>query len=183
MIGWTLKAASTLIVKSARMERKCGIAEARQHVDGGGKCVLVVRHPLDRQVSNYRFWLNTNRASIRSLLEKHPDNGPKVILPEDFSTISIEDWYGYTQRKYNAHWEDQTRLHSDAKGLVPNVLYPWEVLGTLRTSKVNPSPRRDSWESYYSPEFREQMEERYADDLALYEKALSEWDGERPKYF
>lgn len=183
VIGWSLKCASTLIVKSARIIRRLGIYEAREAADEGKDVLLVVRHPLDRLVSNYVFWRTTNAAAVHGLFYNHPENGPQIVLPDDKKLISIEEWYEFQERKYNAHWADQAEYHSDAKGLVPNVLYPWEVLGTLQTIPVNASPREGTWEDYFTPEFREKMEERYADDLALYERALSEWSGDRPKYF
>lgn len=183
VVGWSLKCASTLLTKSARIIRKLGIWEARQHADDGGEVVLVVRHPLDRMVSNYVFWRTTNLAQLNGLFINHPVNGMPIQLPEDLQGMTIEEFHGYCERKYNAHWEDQSRYHSDDKGLVPNVLLPFEVLGTLRTEKVNASPRKGTWEDYFTPEFRAEMEERFADDIALYERAQAEWDGERPKYF
>lgn len=183
VIGFTNKCASTLVAKMSKGIKKAGIAEARKAREAGKDVVLIVRHPLDRLVSNYVFWRTVNVGAIRALFRNHPEHGPDLILPEDLQNMTIEEWYEWTQKKWNSHWADQVECHSDAEGFVPNVIYPWEVLQTLRTVPVNPSPRKGTWEDYFTPEFREEMEVRYAEDLALYERAKAEWDGERPKYY
>jgi hypothetical protein len=191
IVGWSLKAASTLVYAHAKTKivRRCGIHEAAAAKAEGRDVVLIVRHPLDRLVSNYVFWRTVNKEAITKIF--HADNGsaederPVLDFPatDKLADMTIEEWYAFTQRKYNQHWEDQSRYHSYKGKFVPTVLLPWEVLSTLKTKVVNPSPRKGTWEDYFTPEFREQMEERYMDDLILYLAAKETWDGKRPKYF
>jgi hypothetical protein len=191
IVGWSLKAASTLIYAHVKNKivRRCGIHEAAEGKADGLDVVLVVRHPLDRLVSNYVFWRTVNKGAIGTIMAK--DNGPAdddrpvLDFPAEgkLADMTIEEWYAFTQRKYNQHWVDQSSYHTYKGDFVPNVLLPWEVLPTLKTKVVNPSPRKGTWEDYFTPEFREQMEERYMNDLAIYVMAKESWDGKRPKYF
>jgi hypothetical protein len=187
VIGWSKKAASTLIHATVKgpTSRRCGIAEAVAAKNLGHDVMIVVRHPLDRLVSNYVFWRTVNASVVRRIFLK--DAGPAydeqpVELPDDLDAMTIEEWYEFTQLKYNPHWEDQSRLHSDGGKLVPTVLIPWEALDTLNSPRSNPSPRDGTWEDYFTPEFKEKMEERYIDDLAMYIIATETWDGNRPEY-
>jgi hypothetical protein len=185
VIGRTQKAASTLIYAHVKHLRRCGIAEAAAARDLGYDVILVVRHPLDRLVSNYVFWCAENREGFQGIMGR--DNGPgddqpvKVPAVELLKDLTIEEFQALIDQKYDPHWVDQSVYHSYEGKLVPNVLLPWEVLPTLRTSVVNPSLREGTWEDYYTPEFRLAMEERYLSDIAMHVMATETWDGKRPK--
>ena len=185
IIGYSLKCASTFIYKSSKCIKRMGIHEAweHKHSDENPRIVLVVRHPIDRLVSNYVFWRTVNKGAMKGLLANHPENGPVVHLLKEDVDLTIEEFFDYIERKYNAHWADQAKYHTYNGELVPNILYPIEALELCKAEKINPSPREGTWEDYVTPEFREQLEVRYADDIALYERAQAEWDGKRPKYF
>lgn len=176
VIGYSLKCASTFIMKCAKAVTRCGVVEAEKAITEGRDVVLVVRHPLDRLVSNYIFWRTVNKGGLPPDIQG-PDRAV-MTAPE----TTIEEWYEASQRHYNPHWVDQTIYHSIDGELVPNVVLPFDVLGTLRAKPIN-ATTRTAWPDYFTPDFREAMEARYRDDVALYERALATWDGERPRYF
>lgn len=194
VIGYTLKCASTFVVSACQGVNKIGIYEAYQFKKKGADVALVVRHPLDRMVSNYVFWTTTNLQQIGNLLGNEVRRN-ELTLPSKFSTgtrvslqtddikaLTFEEFYELTQMIWNPHWADQTYMHTYGDELVPNLLYPMHALALCKAPKKN-ATHHAQWESYFTPEFREKMEERWKDDIALYEKACEEWDGERPKYF
>jgi hypothetical protein len=171
VLAYSLKCASTFLQKAWRGIRRIGQAEAYEQ---DNPVILFIRHPLDRLVSNYVFWRTVNRGSVRARF-------PDMQLPEDLTSITIEEWYDYTQRQYDAHWADQVEYHTYKGNFVPTIVYPFDALSTMRAEKVNAS-KHDAWPTYFTDEFRAQMEARYAEDLACYDKALDEWNGERPPY-
>lgn len=188
VVAWSKKVASTLIGKltNGPSVHRIGIHEAAIVVENGYNVQLLVRHPLDRLVSNYVFWRTTQSgADIRKIFTQVKGVLPDeqvVELPDDLDSMTIEEWYALTQLKYNQHWEDQAKYHTHKGVFIPNILVPWEALATIDTRPTNPSPRTGTWEDYFTPEFREEMEARYIDDIALYIIAQETWDGKRPQY-
>ncbi len=173
IVGWTPKCASTFLRTKPEHQKVVGIAEAAAH---DGPVVLIVRHPLDRLVSNWIFWTRVHKTR------------PHVEDPIAAETLGnkstpFERWHEVADRPecWNPHWVDQTELHTYEGKFVANTTLPWEVLSTLREDKVN-ATERTAWQDYYTPEFRAAMEERYLADVTLYEEALASWDGKRPPY-
>lgn len=185
VLGWTKKVASTLIQKAV-FGQTCGIHEAWEAREARRNVILVMRHPLDRLVSNYVFWCKTrppqNVIDIFAKDKGPGDDGP-LVFPKDVGAITIEEFYELTQKKYDHHWVDQVTNHTYKGTFVPTVVLPWEVLPTLSEEVVNPSNREGTWEDYFTPEFRVEMEERYMDDLAMYIIAQEAWNGKKPIWF
>ena len=191
ILAYSLKVASTFLYAHVlghvnnRGDRykvtRLGQAEALRAKENGTEVHLVVRHPLDRLVSNYVFWTKKANSYIKPINDASPADH-SVIMGDTNPTI--EQWYEASQRHYNAHWEPQWDYHTTPDGvLVPTHIWPIESLSLklMRSEEgKNESPRRGTWEDYYSPEFRAAMEERYANDVRLYEQAKENWNGEKP---
>lgn len=184
--AYSLKCASTFIHKhiTGQKGRRGGIgqAEAVAAREYGTDVHLIVRHPLDRLVSNYVFWTKRANSCIRSILDADMTDHKKIMGESEFKNITIEDWTAAAHRHYNAHWYGQTDYHTTPEGiLVPNILWPFEALKLMPATAddiKNKSPRtKPSWEDYFTEGFRREMEDYYAKDVELYEKSKEMWNG------
>lgn len=193
ILAYSLKVASTYIFAhatgakiTARRDRyktrKLGQAEAIEARDVGTNVHLIVRHPLDRLVSNYVFWTKKANSCIKDILEADAA-AHRVLMGTDNPTI--EQWTEAAHAHYNGHWGKQWDYHTTPEGLlVPNVLWPMESLDKMPATNddlKNKSPRdKPSWEDYFTSSFRDEMEDYYAKDIELYEKSKENWSGQAP---
>lgn len=126
--------------------------------------VMIVRHPLDRLVSAYHWFVL----------------GPYNIIPgggnRRFGSIDFAQFVAHTEHHHNMHWTPQTfqlerwREYS----LVPlERLRDWwpDDLPPLEHKKKT---RRLEWQAYYDEPLRERCESRYAEDIEAYELARSQ---------
>ena len=183
--AYSLKVASSFIhaqIQGRRIKKKSdknkthriGQLDALRAKERGAEIHLVVRHPLDRLVSNWVFWTKFANSGLTTIAQNDLKLHDRLT-----KAATLEDWYEASEETYNPHWYPQADYHSRDGELVPTHLWPLESLPKDQPDQItNASPRRKpSWEDYYTDSFRAQMEDRYAADLELYELSKENWDG------
>ncbi len=176
MIALTRKVASTFLQAHVSGGRRLSQQEALDHPN----VWLFVRHPLDRLVSNWRFWTrNTGGGLIKAIKQASRRDHDIIMCPDS----TLEQWTKAALRHDDPHWVSQTEIHTRDGEFVPNTILPVESLTLLRADRRNASTRDADWEKYFTPEFKDQMLVHYADDVALYYTAKEEWDGRAPTVF
>ncbi|MBD3292071.1 MAG: hypothetical protein GF393_04045 [Armatimonadia bacterium] len=124
--------------------------------------VLIVRHPLDRLVSAFMWFVR----------------GPSNIIPgggnRRFGYIDFGQFVRHTETHHNMHWTPQTFQHPrwrEYKRLVPlhdlSLWWPADLPPLDHKKKT----KRMEWQSYYDDELRDRCEKRYAEDIEAYELA------------
>jgi hypothetical protein len=146
------------------------IARLRELHDA--KVVAWVRNPVDRVISNYRFFKAGLEAPYRNLnnyeLNKHRKDESletyakmeenRNVMTGFLSGIDLEDFYFVGVQEHYA--EDLSRL---AKRL------GWPAVASAYLNQSEPSTRK---ENFQDPAVRQMIKELNQDDYALYEKAL-----------
>lgn len=139
--------------------------------DGQGRRVMFVRHPLDRLVSVWSYFIAPMAAAPNQdhMLDLGYTQGQSF---EDFLSVVLE------QADNNVHTKKQAAF----AGPFPIELYRLEDMGevwpTIRASNpkiggiqhTNES-QHDGWYDYYDRAMREAAMDYYAGDMWLYEKA------------
>lgn len=129
----------------------------------GKRVILVLRHPLDRLVSGFEWF-------VRGKYNMIPGGGNRR-----FGHINFAQFVGHTQHEPNSHWSAQTWQHKNWREfeLIPlHELAGWwpDELPELEHKKKT---KRRPWPEYYDDELRAQCEARFAEDIEAYEQAVS----------
>lgn len=171
----TCKVASTFIRAHVTEWPVITPDDALLHSQEGHRAILFVRDPLDRLISGYEFFRRGNIAA--GFVRHEPD---RVALTS--KETALEEWFELTKKWPNEHWSPQVELHTRDGYFIPNEIYPVDALKQYGAPIRNGSPGRQETDWYFKdrPEFRATLEEYFAKDLEVYQKALEKWNGQRP---
>lgn len=182
MVGYSRKAGSQLICGFfATIERR-EIAIFRKPLEAlrlraEKPLWLIVRQPLERLVSAWHYFTGPYGSLERRRREFRGDSAlvSRLIHPSPF-----EDWYEDSRKLMNRHWQDQKSLHTVNGVFLPTHLLPLEALEFLGRKNAT---EHTHYLDYYTREFRQRVEEDYAQDMVLHEQAMTDWDGTQPEIF
>lgn len=165
--------------------------EARSFLSHGYTCAMFVRHPYDRFVSGYEFFLHrmpkiSNERypgrSVQFWYEQHGLPGPGQFSFEQWAIAALGVF------PHDKHVAPQSPEHRDEHGLLPQIIWPlddsaagWqhirqrapglpaELVVKNQTTEVS-----RSWEPYFdslTDATRERVEQFYEGDIAFYADA------------
>lgn len=134
---------------------------------------MVVRHPLDRIVSAWAFFCNTDDSN-----RLHPNLkalGYAMRMPfHEFLEICLQH---YQEDHHTQKQIDHAGPHDiDFPCPLHRIHEGWAVLMEMcpvliPLEHLHKSERKN-WESYYDPDQRIRAEQEFSEDLALYQRAL-----------
>lgn len=134
------------------------------------KRFMVVRHPLDRLVSTWAFFLKGSRPGGNELthLGYEPDCSFDAFV--DYC-LDMHDANKHTRMQwlYKGPWLVKTVKFENLKPEWEALRERFPELTPLRAR--NPSTH-DGWKRYYTPELRRIAEKHFAADMVLYHEAL-----------
>ena len=161
-IGTTHKVASTTFANALGKRQKF----LEYHTPPKDKPVLlVVRHPLDRLVSAYEWFVHSPANII-------PGGGARR-----FGYIDFSQFLAHTDKHANMHWTPQTYQHENWREF--EFLLPLEELSNWWPAELGEplhrkKTKRKPWQEYYTAEERKRYEKKYIEDIICYERAVSQ---------
>lgn len=175
IIAWTEKCGSSTIRRTLTPHARHRNIRApwvltQKEKRGTLRVILVVRHPLERLLSAWNFFMTTQG---------------ELPVPIKKSLGFIEFLEHIVDKRYynNYHWIPQSQRHTHDGRLVPNRLVPLERLNELLRDELGYEPQlqnvyggKVSLDDFDIPEdLMYKIRERYEGDYELYNAAVADW--------
>ena len=168
--AYSLKVASNTIrdmvpcLHSARLTQEEALA-----LRGEQEIRLYIRHPLDRFVSAWKFFSRTGRHLIqRPGIPVWADKGLRSDIP-------LWEWADLALEFEDIHWEPQVEFHTLRGQFVPNRVIDVAYLGGRKSNRTTHGTVDEEFANH--PELRKCLEEKYREDLELFERVVGKPDG------